>query len=203
MTAQPIVLVAGLGRCGTSLAMQMLHAAGLRCAGDWPSFEPPEMGIGTVDPAWLSQWQGGAVKALNPHWARLPAGIFAVFVWLDRDPREQARSQIKFVRLMGGSPVGGPLRRETRRVETALRHDRARALRAIGPRQPLLALRFEALLADPRRAAGAMAGFLAPWFALDTDTMAEAVRPRPAACAPGLAMERTLAGETATPEYPR
>jgi hypothetical protein len=32
----PITIVAGLGRCGTSMLMQMLHRGGFSCVVPWP-----------------------------------------------------------------------------------------------------------------------------------------------------------------------
>ena len=39
---RPCIIVSGLGRCGSSLVMQMLHAGGVECLGAPPAFEPPE-----------------------------------------------------------------------------------------------------------------------------------------------------------------
>jgi hypothetical protein len=45
MMSAPVIVVAGLGRCGTSLVMQMLAAAGLPCVGSFPDFEDDRTGI--------------------------------------------------------------------------------------------------------------------------------------------------------------
>jgi hypothetical protein len=40
---KPYVIVAGFGRCGSSLTMTMLHAAGIPCIGTPPDFEVNQM----------------------------------------------------------------------------------------------------------------------------------------------------------------
>ena len=53
MSAPPALLVAGLGRCGTSLMMQMLAAAGLPCVGEFPAYEVPELNHRKPPLAWV------------------------------------------------------------------------------------------------------------------------------------------------------
>ena len=98
-----LVIVSGQARCGTSLVMQMLEACGLRCAGEYPSFESPESNhmARALDPAWLAQFE--AVKILDPHrseFAPWPDGTHVV--WMDRDPHQQARSAVKMVTMFSG-----------------------------------------------------------------------------------------------------
>lgn len=39
MSDKPTIFVSGLGRCGSSMTMQMLDAAGIPCIGDYPAYE--------------------------------------------------------------------------------------------------------------------------------------------------------------------
>ena len=67
-------IVAGLGRCGTSLVMRMLDVAGLPTIGGYPDWECPEtQGLLETDPAaWRSAVDGQAVKLLDAHRWQLP-----------------------------------------------------------------------------------------------------------------------------------
>lgn len=185
----PPVIVSGLGRCGTSLAMQMLEAGGMRCCGDWPAFEvSPPIPI----PA------GHAGKVLDPHYPpnmrMIPAG--AAVLLLYRDPLEQARSQVKFgVALFGMQPQP---RAMIQRWAARLRTEQPAARRVVAARSvDLLQLTFEHLVTHPAGAAETIALFLSRWYQLDSDAMAGAVRSRivGARCAPDLAIELALVAE--------
>src|SRR5690348_17944000 len=90
-----VLIVAGLGRCGSSLMMQMLQRGGMKCAGEFPAFEMPETNHCSISREWLSQFSGGAVKILDPHLCTIE-NTPAVVLWLSRDHWHQAKSQIKF-----------------------------------------------------------------------------------------------------------
>jgi hypothetical protein len=191
---RPNIVVAGLARCGTSVTMQMLHAGGVPCIGEWPAFEVGDVNGAPVDPAFMARYPGHALKVLDPHRTKLPPlASGGVLIWLDRDPVEQARSQAKFVHLMTGVPV--PNRAHMRSWTAGLRSDRVPALAQFGG-WPKLLLDFEQIVTDPRRAARSIATRLEPWWPnLDAERMADQVRPRPPACAPDLAMELRLVAE--------
>ena len=88
----PITVVAGFGRCGSSLVMQMLAAGGMRTPySSFPSYEIPH-GIKVL----MGELYGGAVKILDPHVHQPPKGHVYRFIWLDRDPVQQAKSMAKF-----------------------------------------------------------------------------------------------------------
>lgn len=184
---RPCIVVAGQGRCGTSLVMQMLFAAGVPCDGDWPSFESEAQMIGTIDPEAFAARRDQAVKILDPGKCGLGSLPGHVVIWLDRDPVEQARSQIKFMR---GHGVDIEDSRATRRgLASTLRSDRERHRAALGipGKTPSLSVGFGILVLDPAWVAGAIAGFLKQhqWPALDTDAMTSVVRRRPSDCYPG------------------
>ena len=172
----PIVVVCGLGRCGTSLLMQMLSAAKMKCAGAAPAFEDNHTRGPLIDPHWFSALAGGAVM-----------------IWLDRDPGQQARSQAKMLRMLSG--VAPMARAQLRSFTRTLRKDRQASLARIvtlSHARPPLMLSFEMLIEQPHTAAVVIAGHLAPWHRADAAAMAAAVRPRGTSCAPGLEMELAL-----------
>lgn len=190
----PVVFVSGLSRCGTSLMMQMLSAAGLPCAGSFPDFEVDAVSSGPVSRDFMQAHAGHAAKRLDPQRAPTPAGAPFVSIWLDRDPLEQARSQVKFLHLMGGEPL--PNRAQLRRWAAGLRRDRGDAVRAIAG-QPMIVVRFEDLVTIPLPTAQRVAGWLSPWLTVDAQRMAAAALPRPAACQPAMEIEMQLVGRTA------
>lgn len=183
------VIVAGLGRCGTSLVMGMLHAAGIPCIGTPPDFEDMRTAW-RIDPAWLAGRPGHAVKVLDPHRVWPPAGIDAEVIWLDRDPTEQARSQIKLVQ-SGGFPITAT-RNRMRGLVSVIERDRRQGRKLLHG-LPMLTLTFEDILAEPLKAATAIASFLAPRRpGLDADRMADQVVSRGPECQPTLAIEERL-----------
>jgi hypothetical protein len=189
---KPIIFVAGLGRCGTSLTMQMLHRAGISCAGRWPSFEPPQIKPrGTIDSDWLMMQCGGAVKWLDPHLARFENRVPGIVIWLDRDWKEQAKSQIKMAMpLIGDDPTAS--RREWRAMMAGLRRDRAAALHET-LRFPRMFTTFERLILSPLTTSLAIAHFLLQHgYRVDAEVMAEAVLPRKIACRGDLSIELSL-----------
>ncbi len=177
-------IVSGLGRCGTSMLMQMLHRGGMPCVGPWPSFEVNEARA-ALAPAFVAANAGKAIKVLDPQRIGLPADVRVV--WLDRDHRQQAKSHAKFLQILSGAHYD---RAGRRALAASLARDTSAALRLIGSR-PLLRMRFEEVLSDPRHAAFQLRSFIGDGD-FDIDAAALAVRRRSAACAPGLDMEVSL-----------
>lgn len=196
MTATPVVIVAGLGRCGSSLTMQMLHTAGLRCAGAWPAFEPNEVDHRPVDEAWLRGFQGGAVKVLDPHLTPLPAGVPNLTIWLDRIPADQAASQAKFASMAVGGPR--PDRQHRRRWARKLMQERGHARAALWAMGygPALDVRYENLITRAVVEVVRIAALLRPLgIEADVDAMRRCIRKTDPSCAPDLAMEMRLLAE--------
>lgn len=194
---QPIVFVSGLSRCGTSLTMQMLQAGGLPCAGNWPSFEPPEttghaQADNMFDLVWLNGQRGQAMKWLDPYrWAPLPSSVPFVVIWLTRNAKQQAKSQAKFASLVGGLPPA--TRQHLRRWEKGLPAAEKKSMTVFGSR-PKLSIQFELLVAHPWTAAELIAAFLNPFIgALDTRAMGGCALRRSSDCQPGVDIELGLA----------
>ena len=188
MTDRPIYIIAGLGRCGSTLAMTMLHAGGVDCAGQAPDYEPDQTGIEAFDANWIADQHGRVVKVLT-------MGVRGVdlvpaeyrIVWLNRDLKQQARSNIKMAKGLG-LPVRPP---SVPLLMTALREERKVALKKLKAAGPVTRMTFEDLLAHPvdsvqkfERAFGLMIDY--PTAAADV------VQIRTAKCAPDLAIENAL-----------
>jgi hypothetical protein len=188
--SNPWIAVAGLARCGTTLTMNMLHAAGIPCIGCAPAFEVAEINHRAVSRDFLNRYPGHAFKHLDPHLAPLPRELPLLVIWLDRDPKEQAKSQAKFVTVLMGLPT--PTRAHIRRMAQGLKRERPVALAQYNG-CPRLVLQFEEVLKEPRTAALQIAAFLrAYWGLLDIDRMAAQVRSRTPECQPGLDIELAM-----------
>jgi hypothetical protein len=99
---RPRLIVIGSGRCGSSLAMQMLAAAGVPVTGEAPTYEA----TAGRRPHLLTeaQYAGKAVKVLDAehHAGAIPWTMSARWVWTRRrSHHEQAKSQRKFGALFG------------------------------------------------------------------------------------------------------
>ena len=156
-----VFVVAGFKRCGSSLVMQMLAAGGMDVTGSPPTHETAQAGS-TFDAHWIERQKGRVVKILAPNVHPLPKKCPMRSIWLDRDPREQAKSALKMHSTFGGrSPLSG--RDVLRKGEAKLRRNRQRAIGAIRSRGPVLEMKFEDILASPTDAATS----LAEWFDLE------------------------------------
>lgn len=182
---RPVIVVAGLGRCGTTVVMNMLHAAGLPCLGSPPAFEDATR---LARPGEVAKWVGPDVTPMP-----FRAGTPTLAIWLDRDPLEQARSQCKMVTMLGARLLPGAVEV----LAKALPGYRAVALRSIP--LPRIVTTFEAVITRPRDVALFIENFLRPSTGpLDIDAMASVVVPRTTACQPGLDIEMALVSKEDT-----
>lgn len=183
MTA-PTIIVAGLGRCGSSLVMQMLDTAGIPTVGNWPAFEDDIIfRLHTLEAQreFYERCMGRAVKLLDPHLRKPPIGLDYRCIFLTRHPREQAKSMLK----LNGVPAS---RHARRAMEQSVRRDTERARLAmtqIGSGR-YYNLPFENIIHDPLGCAEALASYLQPPRGryYDVEAMAKCVRRRPATCLP-------------------
>lgn len=182
----PVLIVAGHGRCGSSLTMQMLAAGGVPAVGEYPAFEPSESSALDMDPIWLATQAGRAVKILDPHLTsyRFIPQIPRLVIWLDRDTKQQAKSIIKFGRAVQGLPFNNS---DWKALAAGLKRDRTHAHEALGMGQcSSLILTFENMIGWPMESAARMASFLAPHLKLDVQRAASAVISRQPECLPYL-----------------
>lgn len=196
--AAPTVIVAGLGRCGTSMVMQMLATGGIATVGTFPDFEDMDTDRqrGLNPGAWLARCAGRAVKVLDPQRVPPPAGRSYRTIWLTRDPEQQGRSQIKLI-------DANPSRAMRKAMAQSIRRDEPRARRALAAADlsgwPMLRLTFEGILGDPFAAATAIVEHIgaeqfdegAAW------RMATAVMPRGPHCLPFMLETHLLQGAAA------
>lgn len=199
-----LIIVAGHGRCGSSLVMQMLAAAGLRCAGRFPSFEheavAPQLEPDFTEPPckpaeWFDRFD--AIKVLLPHRVVLPTPLTAVVIWLDRGLLEQSKSQLKTMRRQNPTWLGNvPEARILEECRGVLAREREAAIEALIP-APRIEMRFEDLIRYPLDSALAIREFASQYgHDLDAVEMASVVISRPTTCAPAFAIERSLLATT-------
>lgn len=188
-----VTVVSGLARCGSSATMQALVAGGLDPGvALWPYFEDVRQTRGGA-PGWMDEYIGKAIKWLDPSDYPLPDGHPPCrTIWLDRDPKQQARSTVKFVKHnseriarekgidIGDHIAGRPVHERMRQ----LKHRRPVALARMQRAGPLLVVRFESIVGPRKREAmQKIADFLEP-HELDVDLMCKVVLTRSAQCSP-------------------
>jgi len=111
------------------------------------------------------------------------------FVWLDRRSREQAKSQVKMLRWLGQDIRDGMDEKWTMdALVEANSRDRAMLLGRLRQIGPVLELDYERVIAQPPKAAKALARL---WPDLDRVAAAAAVHDRDPACLPDMAFEET------------
>lgn len=176
--------VCGFGRCGSSMLMAMLDAGGVSPVdGTAPGTYETSLGA--------SPKPGRSIKLLD---AILRPGLPPdcpfpfCFVWLDRNPEQQARSQVKFADAMFPG-LGGV---DWKRFADSYGRDRPRALGLLRRAGAVLVMEYERILANPRQAATKLRRFLHPDF--DVDSAAAVVHIRDGLCRPDLSIELALAG---------
>jgi hypothetical protein len=204
---QFVTVVAGLARCGSSATMQALVAGGMDpgIVAEFPYMEDGRQS-GDGDKMWLWDYVGGVIKWLDPHQFPLPADCPPLrTIWLDRDPKQQARSGLKWSRAnrdvmqqrhiginvdealakMAGSYV--PMRMRE------LKHERPACLTILRRRGEVLLVRFEDLVhqARMRHVMTRICDFLEP-HVLDVDRMCKVILPRSSKCSPVM-LEEILA----------
>lgn len=170
------------------MLMSMLVAGGCPPAND---HRPPYEG----DPANLTgrDLAGQCVKLIHGgRVAEVPHGPTRnwTFVWLDRDPVEQARSHVKFLRAVapvtGAGPVGGDevLIPTLAASYAADRPALLGQLRRIGP---VLVLDYGRIVAQPRKASRLLRRDV--WPGLDVDAAAVQVQDRDPRCSTDVSTE--------------
>lgn len=196
MTGNPVLLIAGQGRCGMTAMMLALDAGGVPCAGEWPAFEPAAA-MFPIRRFWLRQQRGKAVKVLSPHMSPALADVPRVVIEMRRDRTEQAKSAAKMMQTARWqlpetyvATYAEQLRKDDLDGERVLHNTKM---------PPLAAgrLSFEALVTDPATTMRIVADLIAPWWRLDAHAAAKVIVTRSPACAPDLAMEMALVAQAA------
>ena len=188
MSDTPTTIVTGFGRCGSTMVMHMLNAIDVPTIADSKaSFESDLFRMPKLMD-W-DQFGGRAIKVLDPHRWSFPAHSNVRFIFLGREPRQQALSQAKLLQLSGIRAT----RDQVRGVERSLRTDYATFRDSLG-RHPVLVLQFEHILAKPLVQARKIAAFLAGPLPEESlvNRMAAVVVSRRPECLPDLSFEFDL-----------
>ena len=180
--------------------MQMLHAGGLpviRDTDSW-SYETDLVTRLPADSAWLADCRGKAVKLLDPHRWTPPPGLPYRFIWMQRNPKEQAKSQVKFLKRLQQEqqhnihyPAIWPSQymrlvtsRDVPNFRKQIQFDMRRCVSILESyRRPWLRVRFESVLKHPTLVADNVSRFCG---GLDVEAMVTCVRKRPVHCVPGM-----------------
>lgn len=172
--------VCGFGRCGSTMLMTMLVAGGCPPGG---ATQPPYEG--DFQQLWNLPLGGRAVKLLDSvTYYGVPSAPTWRFVWLDRDPVEQARSHIKFVNTFVGQVADHD--DAVARFAASYQRDRPKTLNLLHGHGSVLVMRYEHVLADPLRAARNLRKV---WPTLDVDAASAVVHDRDGRCRPDLSAE--------------
>jgi len=176
MMTSPVIIVSGLGRCGSSLLMQMLVAGGIEpTGGTYPFWEDPRVAKLPNDFTWLLENGGKCVKILHAHKLSPPPEIGAKVIWIDRSLKEQAKSWAKVGKKLYGvneQPTLAEIRE--RLVET--KPDAKAAVRAAALPGKIMKTRFQRVLEAPRQEAERIAKYLGR--ELDVPSMVSEVKYR-------------------------
>lgn len=187
MSRPKVLIVAGLGRCGTTLAMRMLVRGGMPVhpSADRTAFEESETNVmqWPVDESVWEARDGLACKVLDLGTRARPSlAPELTVVWLQRDYKEQSRSAIKFAEVVSGLPAGYAKRNA---IETSLRRDTRTALKWLKSRANVTLYRLSfAELLKMGYAVDQLAEIAAPFAALDVAEMRAEVRVREPRCLP-------------------
>lgn len=182
----PVLFVVGLGRCGTTMVMQMLDAAGVPCAGTQPAFEDIPVAPSGVDHEWLAEQAGRAVKWIDPTVTKVRHRNGAA-IFMSGDPVEQAKSQLK---ILGARNDRTTRRAMSKFIQRDTRYARTIVSNLFGAHF-VLPLHFEKVLRDPAYGAFQMANFcygLGLSFG-SANYAAQVVHDRDAKCAPDMRTE--------------
>ena len=93
------ILVSGCTRSGLTLMMNILYTGGYPCFGNAPAFEDYE--IGKIN---FQNQAGKAIKLVDTNKQFPPTGEYFI-ICMKRDTKQQAKSIIKFMRIVAGLPL--------------------------------------------------------------------------------------------------
>jgi len=179
MTSAPTV-ISGLGRCGSSMVMQMLTLGGMKPTGDavLPFLEDSRTQRLPNNPDWLKDLTSDhVIKILGPDRLKLPSWFRCKGIWLKRNTKEQVKSAIKYQAVRFGR-AGFEDAELSKRMRTKTKKG-IKNLKAITDNN-YICMTFEKILEDPRAAANWLAQFIN--LPLDTKNMVSAVIKRSPKC---------------------
>lgn len=166
---EPIFVVSGLPRSGTSLMMSMLEAGGLELVVDHQRtpdednprgyYELEDVKRLSEDASFIDEWPGRAVKVISELLQHLPEGHRYRIIFMRRDLDEVLASQARMLERRGEPVPSEDAQAEMRRgfilhLEEVERYVRAR------DDVDVLWVSYNRLMADPEKMAGRVARFV-------------------------------------------
>ena len=180
---RPVIVVSGLPRSGTSLAMQMIHAGGVEAVTDGQRASDEDNPRGYFefervkqlrnDRTWLDGAEGKVVKVIHLLLTELPDDRPYRVVFMQRDLGEVVRSQATMLARSGRA--GGQLAPERLMAVYAQQLAAVDAWLAARPYFQVLKVPYAQMVADPATHAAAVNRFLGG--TLDETGMRAAVDP--------------------------
>lgn len=181
MDKRIITVVTGFGRCGTTLMMRMLHHGGMPVYAD--TYVDYEAGDALALPdrsEWLEKAEGMAIKILEPTRFQPPKGLNYKFILMQRNSKEQAKSQVKLLKVAGES-IGSD-RQTWKAIARSIEKDMPKLTKFLNAyRCPVLIIKFEDLIRQPAVEAAKVSRFCG---GLDEVAMRAQVIDRPLGCLP-------------------
>ena len=183
LRGEPVIVVAGLPRSGTSMLMQMLAAGGVPILSDgarqadednphgYFEFEPVKQLL--KNSQWLFEARGKAVKIVAPLIGALPRGLACRVILCERNLEEVLDSQDRMLKRRG--QPAAPEHRELLKQEYTRTIAGVKAMLRRRPDTELLVIEHGEAIADPVRTAGRVNEFLGG--GLDIAKMAVVVDP--------------------------
>lgn len=178
-----VIVVTGLPRSGTSMAMRMLAAGGVPLLADGarPADADNPLGYFEYEPvkrtardaSWVREVRGKAVKVISELLPHLPGDAPYLVVWMQRALSEVYDSQERMLRRRGENSLG--MDRASFERIFAARLSRTRAWLASRANLRVLELEYARAIEDPAGAAAALNAFLGG--ELDESEMRAAVAP--------------------------
>jgi hypothetical protein len=162
----PIVIVSGLPRSGTSLMMQMLQAGGLSLLID--DHRPPDQSNPrgyfeyenvkslAVDSTWMGEARGKGLKVIAQLTPFLPLGFHYKIIFMNRNLKEIIRSQTAMIESQGGMAGDGAVLASIYRSQV----DAARAMLGQRPQTSLITIEHLELLSASEETVERIATFL-------------------------------------------
>lgn len=148
------LIISGLGRCGTSLSMMMLDAAGYPVFSRPLAYESDENNKFNVTDDFLESQQGKAVKIINPYVSVNENDVSfsgCKVIWMRRNLKEQAKSQIKLAYKISGIEPHYDTK-HVKEVANRLKEQEHLSLKFFMDRHLIVSMQsFEKLLEHPRR----------------------------------------------------
>ncbi len=181
--SRDVVIVAGLPRSGTSMLMQLVHAGGLLALTDGRRLADSDNPRGyfefeqatriSTDASWLPLARGKVVKLALPLVRWLPPGEAYWLIIIERDVRQVIASQRRMLDRLGRG--GAVLSEPALAAEYARQREQVRQWVDSRTDVAVLSVRYDQVLADPRRVAAQVAEFVGRPF--DVAAAAAAVDP--------------------------